>query len=99
MRVRKRRAPDPNGRAVDVYPLDVTINVITLKARFAVDNNLLLATVLDTLRVIQKMSITRLRDRDFSIFICHWEAYGELSLASAFRRVSIPGYIYYSKNG
>lgn len=77
MRVRQRGTPDPNGHVVDVYPRELTINVITLKACTDVDDSILLTAALDALRVIQKMPIARLRDRDFSIFFCHWEAYGE----------------------
>lgn len=75
--MRQRGAPDPNGHAVDIYPRELTINVITLKVCADVDDSMLLTVVLDTLRVIQKMPIERLRDRDFSIFFCRWEVHGE----------------------
>ena len=67
---RQRPTPDMGGRIVDLYPANPLISVIVLAE--TVSESALSGTVLEVMRSIRQSSNVRLRERDFSVFLCRW---------------------------
>jgi len=59
------------GRIVDLYPAKSLISVIVLSAE-TVSESALYGAVLEVMRSIRQSSSPRLRERDFSVFLCRW---------------------------